>query len=356
MKTNAKLNFTGQTIYTGLDVHKKNWSVSIYTADFEHKTFSQPPEPKKLADYLRRTFPGANYKCVYEAGYCGFWIYHALKKENIECIVINPADVPTTNKEKKQKRDKVDCRKLARSLKNGDLTPIYIPSRSNLEDRMLIRSRFKLVGNRTRCKNRIKAILSYYGITIPEEMDTGKWSKRFINWLRSIDFQEETGKLTMEIFIMEFENINSLLRSLNMKIIALSKTKKYNAHVKNLKTIPGIGLIVAMTILTEFENINRFRNIDKICSYVGLIPNVYASSETEYIGEMTRRGNNWLKTMIIESAWMAVKKDPALLFYYQELTKRMKGNKAIIRVARKLLNRMKYVLKNQQPYEIAVLK
>ena len=139
MKTNTKLSFTGQTIYTGLDVHKKSWFVSIHTADFEHKTFSQPPEPKKLVDYLRRTFPGATYKCAYEAGYCGFWIYHALKKENIECIVINPADVPTTHKEKDQKRDPVDSRKLARELENGSLKGIYIPTEQQQAARSLSR-------------------------------------------------------------------------------------------------------------------------------------------------------------------------------------------------------------------------
>ncbi|HUS85985.1 MAG TPA: IS110 family transposase [Bacteroidales bacterium] len=354
MKSTTKLDFTGQIIYTGLDVHKKNWSVSIHTKDFEHKTFSQPPDPQVLVSYLKRTFPDATYQCVYEAGYCGFWIHDALCKEGIECIVINPADVPTTNKERKQKRDKVDCRKLARSLKNGDLISIYVPSRANLEDRMLMRTRVKLIENRTRCKNRIKAVLSYYGINIPEEMDTGKWSKRFIQWLRSIDFEQETGRLALDTFLSELAGLEKILKTITDKIKLMSKTDRYADRVRNLKTIPGIGLVIAMTILTEIEDINRFKKIDQLCSFIGLVPNVYASSDTEHIGAMTKRGNNWLKTMIIESAWIAVKKDPSLLLYYQQLTKRMKSSKAIVRVARKLVNRMRYVLKNNQPYIQAI--
>ena len=75
MKKSSKLTFEGQQIYVGMDVHKKSWSISIYTEEFEHKTFTQPPEVGTLVNYLNRTFPGASCESVYEAGYSGFWIY-----------------------------------------------------------------------------------------------------------------------------------------------------------------------------------------------------------------------------------------------------------------------------------------
>jgi len=68
----SKLDFTGQPIYVGLDVHKNSWSVSIYSQHCEHKTFTQPPKVDKLSTYLKRTFPGATYHSVYEAGFSGF--------------------------------------------------------------------------------------------------------------------------------------------------------------------------------------------------------------------------------------------------------------------------------------------
>ena len=77
--------------------------------------------------YLRHHFPGAVYYAVYEAGYCGFWIHDQLVQEAIHCIVVNPADVPTRNKERRRKRDRVDCRKLARGLRNNELEGIYVP-------------------------------------------------------------------------------------------------------------------------------------------------------------------------------------------------------------------------------------
>ncbi|MBI5049057.1 MAG: hypothetical protein HZB54_08950 [Deltaproteobacteria bacterium] len=87
-----KLDFTGQKIYIGMDVHKKSWGVSIFTEEFEHKTFSQPPEVKVLAHYLQRNFPGAIYHSVYEAGYSGFWIHDKLREQGINCMIVNPAD------------------------------------------------------------------------------------------------------------------------------------------------------------------------------------------------------------------------------------------------------------------------
>ena len=110
-----KLDFSGQSIYVGLDVHKKSWSVSIFSEQCEHKKFTQPPEADQLAQYLKRNFPGAAYQVVYEAGFSGFWAHDRLQERGVNCIVVHPADVPTTNKERTSKRDRIDCRKLARA-------------------------------------------------------------------------------------------------------------------------------------------------------------------------------------------------------------------------------------------------
>lgn len=101
MQTHGKtVDFSGQNIYAGFDVHLKSWNVTIMTDEITHKTFSQPPEPEVLHQYLRMNFPGATYHTAYEAGFCGYWIHHCLVKLGIHSIVVNPADIPTTNKEK----------------------------------------------------------------------------------------------------------------------------------------------------------------------------------------------------------------------------------------------------------------
>ncbi|MDZ7742428.1 MAG: hypothetical protein U5Q03_13815 [Bacteroidota bacterium] len=97
---NNKIDFSGQNIYVGIDSHLKSYKVSLYHDDIALKTFSQDPSPDILVKHLRKNYPNANFFCAYEAGYSGFWLQRSLEKLGINCIVVNPADVPTTDKEK----------------------------------------------------------------------------------------------------------------------------------------------------------------------------------------------------------------------------------------------------------------
>ena len=86
----TQLDFTGQHIYVGIDVGKKKWIVCLLTQFSEHKVFTQVPQVSILAKYLHRTFPGATYHCVYEAGYFGFWIQKQLQEHHVDCMVVHP--------------------------------------------------------------------------------------------------------------------------------------------------------------------------------------------------------------------------------------------------------------------------
>lgn len=130
--------------------------MTLMSSEMELCSFTQPPESRKLASYLKAHYPGAEFQCVYEAGFSGFTAQRELSAEGINCIVIHPADVPTTDREKRQKSDVIDSRKLVRGLKNGDLKPLYVPGLQQQQDRSLLRTYDKLVRNTTRVKNRIK--------------------------------------------------------------------------------------------------------------------------------------------------------------------------------------------------------
>ena len=351
-----KLDFTGQQIYVGMDVHRKSWSISIYTDQFEHKTFSQPPEVGVLVNYLKRNFPGAAYRSVYEAGFSGFWIHDQLQEQGVQCLVVNPADVPTKDKERAGKTDRVDCRKLARSLRSGDIDGIYVPSRPKAEDRSLLRTRHSMVRKQTRCKNQIKSILCFYGIHIPDEITSSHWSKRFIAWIESIRMERASGNMALKVHLAELMHIRQIIAELNRAIRALATTDGYRNNAQILKTVPGVSTLTAMTLLTELYDINRFKTLDKLCGYVGLIPNTNSSGETDRKTGITDRRNAHLRRIVIESAWTAVRKDPALMMAFNELCKHMTKTKAIVRIARKLLNRIRYVLKNQQEYVPAVVQ
>jgi transposase len=353
-----KIDFTGQHIYAGIDVHLKSWKVTIMTERLPFKTFSQDPKPELLHDYLTRNFPNAIYHSAYEAGFCGYWIHNKFTALGINSIVVNPADIPTTDKEKDQKADKRDSQKIAKALRNGDLKGIHVLSLKTLEDRCLIRTRAILVQDLTRNKNRIKSFLHFHGIEMPEKFQQMQhhWSKRFMVWLKSIEMTEQSAKKSLELYIAEAVHLRTSILEATSEIKQISQHATYANKVSLLEGIHGIGMLTAMIILTELETINRFGNFDKLCSFIGLIPSTHSSGEKENKGEITHRGNSALRGALVESAWIAARMDPALNKAYHDYCKRMEPNKAIIRIARKLLNRIRFVLKNNQPYVCSVVK
>jgi transposase len=353
-----KIDFNGQNIYVGFDVHLKSWTVTIMTEKLTHKTFSQPPKPEALHHYLVKTFPGGTYYSAYEAGFCGYWIHNKLLELGINSIVVNPADIPTTGKEKVMKTDPRDSIKIARSLRNGDLKPIFVPSIKTLEDRGLVRTRATLVKDLTRYKNRIKSFLYFHGIEFPEAFSKPQthWSNRFNQWLENIEMTELCGKSSLDILLDQSKHLRTSVLQVTKQIRNLAKTDSYKIQQELLRSIPGIGFLSAMVILTEIETIDRFTTLDQLCGFVGLVPSTNTSGEHEVIGSITPRGHSVLRGTIIESAWIAARYDPVLNICYHDYCRRMEPNKAIVRIARKLISRIRYVLKYNCPYECSVVK
>ena len=110
-----------------------------------------------------------------------------------------------------------------------------------------------------------------------------------------------------------------------------------------------------MILLTELHTIDRFKSLDQLCGYVGLVPDTSSSGDQEVITGITRRRNPILRAILIEAAWVAIRKDPALMLDFAAYTKRMKKSKAIVKIARKLLNRIRFVLKNKEAYVPAIV-
>lgn len=353
-----KIDFKGQDIFVGFDVHQKSWKVTVMTEQLILKTFSQDPRPELLHQYLIRNFPNARYHTAYEAGFCGFWIHNKLKALGIDSIVVNPADIPTTDKEKVTKTDQRDSKKIAKSLRGGLLKGIHVLSLKTLEDRSLVRTRATLVRDHTRTKNRIKSFLFFHGIELPDhfKQTSSHWSRRFMEWLESIDLKEVSAKKSLSLLIRESENMRSTILDATRAIRELSQSETYVSQVQLLQSIPGIGSLTAMVLLTEIETISRFSNFDKLCSFIGLVPSTHSSGEKEIIGELTHRGNDSLRSILVECAWIAVRWDPSLNKSYNEYCRRMEPNKAIIRIARKLLSRIQFVLKTNQRYVCQIIK
>jgi transposase len=103
-----KLDFSGTTIFCGIDVHKKNWRVNIQDGEFELEDFSQNADAVLLHKHLKGKYRGAAFKLCYEAGYSGFSAQRLLSEQGLDCRVMNAADVATSDKEKAMGNGRLD--------------------------------------------------------------------------------------------------------------------------------------------------------------------------------------------------------------------------------------------------------
>jgi len=355
-KVNQKL-FEGQSIYVGIDCHKKNWTVSILGEEYEHKTMVQNADAEMLAAYLKRNFPGAQYQAVYEAGFNGFEPCRKLRGNGINCFVIHAADVPTSHKEKIQKLDAVDSRKLARSLRSKEFNPIDIPEKKLESDRALVRQRFRLMKDLTRTKNRVRSILFQFGVQVPEKFtatQTRSWSRNYMKWIEDLPIDDESLKQTISNYLHIGQTQREELLKVNRQVKMMSQSEAYKKNFDLLISIPGVGVITSMMFLVQIGDMRRFKDLDNLCNYIGLVPSMHGSGDRLQTGKMVHRGRKELKILLIEAAWEAVRLDPVMMATFHRLILRMNKFKAIIRISRKMISRMRKILIMQTPYQLGV--
>lgn len=348
--------FADQMIWVGIDVHLKSWKVSVWTDHGEYDTYSQSPSPDTLHRYLSSRFPGCAYCCVYEAGFCGMWIARRFAELGIECIVVAASDVPTTSKERTYKSDPRDARKLARELRKGELEAVYVPTEQEQADRDLVRTRGRVIGKATRVKNQIKGLLYSHGIEIPERFAGRRWSRNFVGWLSTLVEDSSSplargSQLALGLLLEELQFFRAQIMEANQTVEEQLSQQRTREDYELVQTIPGIGRQAAAVIVGEAINSDRFSTENKMASYFGLIPSTNSSGEKKRDGGLTRRCNRRLRHVIIESAWRALRLDPELMADYNRLCRRMRKQQAIIRIARKQMNRLRYVLANKKPLQ-----
>lgn len=348
-----KISFSGQKIFVGIDVHKRKWSVATITESGFERVHTQNASAQELIDFLHRHYPDGDYVVVYEAGFTGFSTYYSLAEAGIECLVIHPADVPTTQYESVMKTDKVDCLKLAKSLRAGLLNGIYIRPKDSIDERGVVRIRRAIIKDLSRYKIRVKHLLMSNGVILPEQFDKRRgscWSGAFIAWLKSDIKLLSSTRRSLDLLIAQVERMRLAQLQATRELRILSRTEAYRENYDLICSVPGIGGIVAMTLLTEVHDISRFSNERQFASYLGLVPTSHSSGDKTIHGEMTFRGNKDLGPMMIEAAWIAIRNDIGLASSFSQYCRKMKSQQAIVRVARKLSNIIIAVLKNKRKY------
>lgn len=337
-------------IYIGLDVHKSSWSVSIQTDLFFHKTYSMPSKAEDLYQYVQKSFPQHEVELVYEAGGCGFHAGRYFLNLGWKVLVVNPADIRRSDKDRYQKTDAIDSKKLSDFLKRGELKGIFIPTEEQEQLLSLARHRSQVTRRLRQIKAHIKSMLLYHGIEIPAEFDNPNWTLAFISWLEGVEFSSTAGKLSLQGKIRLYKFIRTEYLEIANQLRA--HCRKY--HKKDyylLKSIPGIGGYLASVIIAECGDIRRFNTEGQFASFIGLVPGFYNSGKSESNLGITPRSRGQLRSYLVEAAWIAIRKDPEMQAYYRKHQGKDVKN-IIIKVAHKMARRILSVIKTERAYEI----
>ena len=341
----------GDKVFVGIDMHKLKWHVTARTADFELFSGSIPGTWKALQRILGR-YIEHRINTVYEAGYFGFWLHDKLIKYGAECIVTPPSLIPQEYGNK-VKTDRRDSRKLAHFLAKGLLKRVWVPTEKERYHRQVIRRRRQLIGDRIRAQSRIKAELQLHGLNI--SAPHGKWTKIYLGNLGRIRFNDRFMQESFKRLLEQYHFLDEQIAKQTDLLHELSKTELYKERVEILTTIPGIGMIAAMELLLELQDITRFQRADQLAAYVGLTPSQYSSADKVRMGRITCVGKNSLRAMLIQASWALIRKDGVMREKYDRLKSRSGGKRAIVAVARTLLIRMRRLLLDNNPYVVGLI-
>jgi len=340
-------------LFIGMDIHKRSWKIHFATdlTIGSAKTFA--PDSAGLFKYVHKYYPIHEVKIAYEAGCCGFSAARDFIDFAWDTYVVNPADIPRPAKMGVVKTDKIDARNIALQLKAGNLKKLIIPDVERECLRSLTRRRSHLVKDLRKIKLQIKSLLLYYSIEIPPEFDNPNWSKDFLRWLKDIEWFYVTIQFSFSSMLKQLGFIDTEIKEVSNSIRSYCRQnhkKDYNL----LRSVPGIGPITAAYIISEVGDIRRFSSFKKFASYIGIIPNLHSSGEkTKAIG-VTIRANRTIRSLIVESSWVAIRIDPALQQYYRKHAG-FNSKAAVFKVARKLLSRIYAVIKSETKYKIGLI-
>lgn len=340
---------TGEDLFIGIDLHKARWHVTIRSADVEFFCGSIPGEWEALRRLLH-WYEGNRIQAVYEAGCFGFWLYDRLIEHGVECLVTPPSLVPQEYGNR-VKTDRRDSRKLSSLLAKGLLKRVWVPSQEERYHRQVVRRRRQLVRDRVRTQNRIKSELQFYGISLPAPK--GRWTQIYFDNLRRIRFGNRWMQESFNRLLEQYELLSKLIDKQTKVLKDLAKTARYRERVEILSSIPGIGVITAMEILLELQDVARFRRADQLAAYVGLTPCQYTSADKVRMGRITGVGKDSVRTSLVESSWWLIRKDKAMKIKYEKIKARAGAKRAIVAVARILLLRIRRMILDGQGYSFA---
>lgn len=339
--------------FIGIDVDKNSFSFTVKDQDNFTKSKKIPSSPEQMYNYIENHFANKKIVCAYEAGPTGFGLHDYFSSKQMPCILVSPLNIPKQSNQV-VKNNRIDSEKIAQYLKSGDVKAVRVPQGIWRQLRHLTSIRSNYASDRKRNKLRIQSLLLQESL-YPQLQEThSKWSKRHIKELRSISCNPSVRqRLDALLNDLEYSRNNLLTTHKQIKTFCESnlEIKKYLGY---LQSIPGIGFVIAVTVLGEIGDPAYLQNLKELGCFCGLVPCEHSTGDRIIRTGISHTGNKTLRFMLIEAAWAAIRKDTQLRQFYDRIRSRnvsyASGKKAITAVARKLTLIIYRILKDQRNY------
>jgi transposase len=317
------------TLYIGLDVHKDSITIAIAEPGLkgEIRIFGTITNDlhalEKALIRIRKAHPGADLEVAYEAGPCGFGIARRLKQLRVPCLVAAPSLIP------KQpgspfKTDKRDARSIARLLRAGELTAVYVPEPTDEAIRDLCRARTDAVDDQRRCRHRLKGFLLRHGFRYRGKAN---WSQPHMRYLRELVLPHPAMKTILEEYLQGIDAAHARVQRIEASMLNLLETWRLKPAVEALMAFRGFQMVAAMITVSELGDIHRFNHPRQLMTYLGLVPTESTSGPHQRLGSISRCGNShqrWLLTECAEHYALPPK-------ISKELSRRQEGQSETIR-------------------------
>jgi len=292
--------------YVGLDVHAATIAIAVAEADRGEvrSVGTIPNTPDALRAAVKKLGPPAQLQVCYEAGPTGYTTYWQVVRWGYPCLVVAPSLVPVRAGDR-VKTDRRDALKLARALRAGELTAVWVPSPAQEALRDLVRAREAAVGDQTRARQRVRHLLLRYGHVRPPGVRP--WSPRYLAWLRQVRFAEAATTAVLVDHLHEVthaaERVAQLDQALDTAIAAAPPALQ--ALIAALQALRGVARVAAATIVAEVGSLTRFPRARQLMGYAGCGVCEHSSGARVRRHGLTKTGNAHLRRIIMEAAHAA---------------------------------------------------
>jgi transposase len=309
-------------------------------------------EPEKITRYFREILgEHEEVHACYEAGSCGFELYRQLTDLGVIVMVASPGSVPRKSGDR-VKTDRRDARKLAKALRNGDLSAVYVPSVNDEETRDYLRLYEDMKYDLKRAKQRLGHFLLRHGIRWSEGRN---WTDAHWRWLRRLEFDSPVLRTTFQEYLTQIVDLKEKCERIGAEIEQIAQQERYREPVQRLKAFKGVETLIALSLVVEIGKFDRFEKAEQFMAFLGLVPSEHSSGDRRRVGSITKAGNTHLRKLLVQASWHYRSYHPSS----RTLVKRRQGLPADLvsyanRAGRRLNRKFLRIVFRGKPSQIAV--